>query len=152
MEMVDEGFIDDETAIFDTLEGIDGAFEDKIDNIACVIKSYGSEAKAIRNEIDKLLERATSCEKRVKWLKSYVKQAMQAVGTKKVQSARNVVTVRKAPDSVVIEGISVLNIDDCYLRYKDPEFNKAAIKEALQAGIAIKGCTLKTDNVSLVVK
>ena len=43
-----------EEAVQDTLEGLEGVFEEKADNIACLIKTLNAEASAIKTERDVL--------------------------------------------------------------------------------------------------
>ena len=52
-EQVESGEIPEE-AIADTLEAIEGNFDDKVDSIACIIKSLLAEAKEIKSERDAL--------------------------------------------------------------------------------------------------
>ena len=52
-----------EDAIADTLESIEGEFEDKADNIACLIKTFDAEVEAIKAEEKNLKERRERKEK-----------------------------------------------------------------------------------------
>ena len=51
-EQVESGEIPEE-AIADTLEAIEGNFDDKVDSIACIIKSLLAEAKEINEKRSK---------------------------------------------------------------------------------------------------
>ena len=47
MDAVDRGEIPEE-AVYDTLESLDMQLDDKIDNVACMIKNLAAEAKSIK--------------------------------------------------------------------------------------------------------
>ena len=101
-DMVDAGEIDDE-AIADTLESIDGEFEDKADNIACLIKTFLAEADAIKNEEKTLRERRERKEKQAESLKSYLSTTMLFLGKAKVETARNVLSFRKSTSLQILD-------------------------------------------------
>lgn len=94
-EMVNEGLIDDD-AIVDTLESIDGEFEEKADNIACLIKTWLAEAEAIKTEEKSLKERRERKEKQADSLKQYLSITMQQLNKTKVETPRNVLSFRKS--------------------------------------------------------
>lgn len=94
-DMVENGEID-EDAIADTLESIDGEFEEKADNIACLVKTFRAEADAIKAEAKTLLERAATKERQTENLKNYISSTMIQLGKSKVETARNVLSFRES--------------------------------------------------------
>lgn len=141
----------------DTLEGLDGEFDIKIENLAVYIKSLIAEAQAIKNEESALKRRRTSIEKSVDWLKFYVLNNMNALGKTKIDMPRAVVDIRQNPLSVVfaneynfINWAQENNRGDL-LRYKQPEINKTAVKNELKGGAKLPGATT-VRNLSVVIK
>lgn len=70
------------TAFLDTMEGLEGEFNDKAANIGRLIRSLEADAKAVKEESDRLNAKQKSITNRAKWLKQYLMQNMQAVGKK----------------------------------------------------------------------
>jgi len=141
--------IDPETGeILDDTSELDAltlARDEKIENIACYIKNLKADAEAIRTEEKKLAERRKTCENRAEWLKKYLANNLQG---EKFKSPRVAVSWRRS-QAVVVEDIWKLPKD--YLRYKDPEPDKTAIKDAIKKGFDVEGAEL-VDNLSMVIK
>jgi len=141
--------IDPETGeILDDTSELDAltlARDEKIENIACYIKNLKADAEAIRTEEKKLAERRKTCENRAEWLKKYLANNLQG---EKFKSPRVAVSWRRS-QAVVVEDIRKLPED--YLRYKDPEPDKTAIKDAIKKGFDVEGAEL-VDNLSMVIK
>lgn len=141
----------------DTLKGLDGEFDLKIENLAVYIKSLIAEAQAIKNEESALKRRRTSIEKSVDWLKLYVLNNMNALGKTKIDMPRAVVDIRQNPISIVIANEynfinwAQENNRDDLLRYKQPEINKTAVKNELKSGAELPGATT-VRNLSVVIK
>lgn len=139
----------DADAIRDTLEGIQGEFEGKVDNTACVIKQINAEAEAIKAEADKLLTRAKTRKAKADRMKLFLQEQMNAVGIKKVETTRNVVSVQKSPEAVRIAneeaflGWAVMEHEE-YIKQRPQEPDKTKIKEALRSGAEIPGVSLQS--------
>lgn len=139
-----------EDAITDTLEALDGAFEDKADNTACVIKELLSEAEAIKAEVDALNERAKTKKAHADKLHRYLFAQMKAMGKTGFESTRNKLTIKKTPAACVIEDEAELVK---YLQDKDMDNlvkyeatpKKAEIKKLVQDGTEIPGVSLQTE-------
>lgn len=141
-DKVEAGEID-EDAIADTLESIDGEFEDKADNIACLIKNLLAEADAIKTEEKTLKERRESKERRAESLKNYLSIAMQQIGKSKVETARNAISFRKSTKLQIT--------DETWFMDKYPKFIKTEIvrtipkkevTDAIKAGGTFVGAEL----------
>ena len=146
MYALEAGEIPEET-IADTLEAIEGTFIDKADNIACMIKSYEAEAKAIKEEKKILEQRAKEKENHAEWLKQYLANHMMSVGMAKVESPRVKLSFRKSKaveavnESECIAYLQQIGRDDC-LTFKEPTLNRTALKEAIQNGEVFEGIAL----------
>ena len=144
---VDNGEIEDEQAIADTLEAIEGTFADKVDNIANIIQQYEALAKVWKEKADSILERAKQKQAQADSLKRYLAKHMLDMGTTRFESADNKITFRKS-ESVNILDVSAFieyaqkNGMDDYLKYKAPEPNKTALKAAIKNGAEFEGVEL----------
>lgn len=113
----------------------------KIENILLWIKNLKSEADAIKIEEKALADRRKADERKAESLTSYIQNILNG---QKFKTARVAVSYRKS-DGVVIDDLKALTnggFDD-YLRYKEPEADKARIKAALKSGVEIPGCHLE---------
>lgn len=149
--LVESGEIPPE-AIADTLESIEGEFDSKADNTACIIKNLEAEAAAIKAEESALKERRQSKEATADRLKNYLSEQMQAMGKSKLETARNMIGFR-ASTSVYIaneEEFKAKHPDLCVTEtvVKIP---KSEIGKALKDGAEIDGVELRK-NQNLYVR
>jgi hypothetical protein len=150
MQDIENGNIPEE-AIKDTLECVELAFEEKADNIACIIKNMNAEVAAIKVEEDRLAERRKSKEKEAERLQNYLADMFQRTGFEKVETARNKITFRKNPPKVVFTDEktfiewAIKNEKDYFLNYGKPTINKTNVKEAINGGEAIPGAQIITE-------
>ena len=70
----------DEEALRDTLEGMEGEFDAKIDGWCRVVKSLEADAKALKDESKRLADRGRAIENRITNMKAFMMQSMQTVG------------------------------------------------------------------------
>lgn len=129
------------------LEALDIKRNEKLENIACYIKDLEAEGKAIRDEEKALAARRRTTERKTERLKDYLAWALQG---EKFKSARCAVSFRKST-AVEIAPDALTHLPERFLRFKDPEADKTAIKDALKAGEVIDGCKL-VENVSMIIK
>ena len=118
---------------------------EKIENVACWIKDLKAEAEALKNEKQALAERQKVAENKMESLKKYLAYALDG---KAFKTTRASVTFRKS-QAVEIDDIYKLN--ENYLRYKEPEADKEAIKKAIKSGQTVAGATL-VENTSVIIK
>ena len=145
-----------EDAISDTLAGLDGELEEKVDNIACIIKQLNAEADAIKAEKDALNERQQTKVHAADRLKEYIRQSMSLSGKKKIETARNCVSIGKPVTKAVITDLDALKdygyVWKPYDYTKETNVDKTALKEALQAGTVVPGATLEDGAPRLTIK
>lgn len=140
--------VDDETGevIFDDeeIKRLEGAFEEKVDNIACYIKSLNFLSDSIKAEKQALDERLKANDKKVESLKKFLVMSLEMRDMKKFESARNKLSFRKST-SVVINEDAVLPTK--YVKTVVTEkVDKKAIGDALKNGEVVEGCYLKESN------
>lgn len=143
-EAVENGFVDAETGeILDdsALNELQMARDEKIENIAIMIKNYKAEAEAIKAEKMNLAARQQTMENRAEWLKRYLASNLDP--GEKVSTPRASISWRK---SETVEVEDIWKIPDQYLKRRDPDPDKTAIKAALKAGEQVTGAMLVTKN------
>ena len=134
----------------DTLEALEGEFELKAVRVAAFARQMEAEANAIKTAIEGMDKRKKTLESRAKWLKDYVKQGMETVGLKKLESAWFVASIQKNPASV-----DVFDAEAIPSEFKhnviEIKIDKVAIKTALVSGQNIPGAKL-TNGTRLAIK
>lgn len=127
-------------AWFDTLTGIEEAFEDKAENIAAYIKDIQADIEAMKTEKRKLEERIKAKDNAVENLKNYLLSEMSMVNIKKIDRPRARITFNAGRQSVsVLSTESFIkwaqdNDREDLLIYRQPEVSKSAVMADLLAG------------------
>lgn len=130
-------------AWFDTLDGIEEAFEDKAVNIAVIVKSLRSEAEQLKAEKLRLAKRQSQKEKAAERLEQYLLNSMQAIGREKIDKPQAVIRVKKNPESTVVdnEGSFIewaeTNGYTDLLKYKDPDIKIKEVKDLLKRNVKL---------------
>ena len=137
--------------IADTLEGIKGELEDKVENILKLIKNEQAYTEALKAEAKSFSERAQSSQRKVDSLKEYLVSSIQTSGLKSVRAGTMSATVRAPSKSVEVIDVSKIPLD--YVEFETvTKPDKLAIKKLLEAGQEVPGCELKTGKPSLLIK
>lgn len=129
------------TAWFDTLDGIEEAFEDKAVNIAVIVKSLRAEAEQLKAEKLRLAKRQTQKERAAERLEQYLLNSMQAIGRDKIDKPQAVIRVKKNPESTVIDNEKSFiewaeaNGYNDLLKYEQPTVRKTKVKGLLQRSV-----------------
>lgn len=130
------------TCDLDQLDALMMERGEKLEGLALYVKNADAEAKAIREEEKALAERRRSLENKAERAKGFL--AEQLAG-EKFSTPKVAVSWRKS-EAVELgpEFLPWALEKDAYLRYKDPEPDKAMLKTALKAGEQIPGAELVT--------
>ena len=142
----------DEQAFTDTLEGIDGALEDKAEGYAKVIRTLEGDAAACDAESKRLRNKKQTIENNIRRMKAALQYSMQATGKTKFKTALFSFGIQKNPAAVVIDEGYIENIPDRFLIPQDPQIDKKAIKEALKAGEDLEGIAHLEQTESLRIR
>ena len=142
----------DEQAFLDTLEGIDGALEDKADNYAKCMRMLEADAKGIKAEEERLAKRRKTIEGNVSSMKSALQFAMQTTGKTKFKTTLFSFGIRKNPPSVVIDAANVRDFPEQYVIESEPVLDKKALKDALKAGEDMTGLCHLEQSESLSIR
>ena len=111
----------------------------KVENAACMVINLTAEAKAIREQEQALAERRKSVERRVERIRGYIEYALDG---NTFSSPRVQVKYGKSTAVEIDEAVFWENPATAFIRQKDPEPDKAAIKAALKDGAIIPGASL----------
>jgi Siphovirus Gp157 len=140
-----------EEALRDTLDGIEGMFNEKAVRIVHVIANSDTDLDAISAEIKRLSERKRSIELAQDRLREYLRFNMEATGISKISSPLFTITLAAGRDMVEIYDEAAL--PDEFVRVKtvvSPE--KADILKALKSGIEVPGATITKSKSSVRIK
>ena len=123
----------------DALHAVEAQAAEKIEATALYLRELDAEAKAAKEEAERILARVKSMQKRSDYLKSMLLDAIHATG--KVKTARVTVSIRKTQAVAIDEGA---NLPEAYTTVKTTVSpNKIAIKQALTDGLKVPGCRLE---------
>lgn len=123
----------------DNLHAVEAEASEKIEATALYLRELDAEAKAAKDEADRMIARVKSMQKRSDYLKSMLLDALHATG--KVKTARVTVSIRTTKAVEIAEGA---DLPEAYTTVKTTVSpNKTAIKDALSAGIEVPGCHIE---------
>ena len=142
----------DPQAFADTLEGIEGAIEDKADGYAMVIRQIMADVAGLKAEIDRLTARKRAGENAIERMKEALQYSMQATGKTKFKTQLFSFGIRKNPPSVVIDAVNVRDFPDKYIIESEPILDKKALKDALKAGEDLSGLCHLEQSESLSIR
>lgn len=131
--------VDEETGEitdFEQLDKLQLERDDKIENIALWIKNLKSDEESYKAEKQAFEER--QAKQKRESLERYLSAALNG---EKFKTAKVECSFRK---SQRVEVDDVASLPDEFLKYKDPEADKTAIKEAIKEGKEIAGARLVT--------
>lgn len=132
-----ERAVDTETGEILTTEEIDQLLMDrneKIENCLLFVKNMRAEAKALKEEIDKLTARMKACNNKAEWTKEYAQNALHG---EKFKTARVSVSYGKTKSvHINFDDMSLLPEEYQKVKY---EADKTALKKALEGGAVIDG-------------
>ena len=144
-DVLEHGFVfDEETGevLFDeeNLNDLMIAFNEKVDNIACYIKSLEGLNEAIANEKKALDARKKANDKKIERLKDYIKYNMMQREMDKLETGRNKISFRKSTSlNIINEDAIPMWFFEQKVEYK---LNKTQLTKELKNGQIIEGCEL----------
>ncbi|EAB1534302.1 siphovirus Gp157 family protein [Salmonella enterica] len=137
--------------IADTIEGMEGEFNDKIEQLLAIIKNESGYAERLKEEAKSLNERAAVIQNKIDSIMAYIASSLEMVGKKKIRAGIHQVTIRKPTETVEIIDSSAIPPE--YVEFETTiKADKLAIKHQLKAGINIPGVYLKVGKTSLLIK
>lgn len=150
-EMMEDPELDPQ-ALADTMEAVEGELEIKAESYAKIMKNLDGDVEALENEIRRLTSRKKAIEENIKRMKAALQGMMEITGKTKFKTDLFSFGIQKNAPSVVIDVEDIYDIPEDYLKYKAPEINKTAIKEAIQKGADLSGIAHLEQSHSLRIR
>ena len=131
-------------------EAIKGALEvareelsGKLEDYCKVIKNFEAEIAGLKSEEERLKAKRQVKENAIKNMKEAMKfaveTALEGSSEKKIACGTFTCAIQKNPESVVMDEQYIENIPEIYLKFKEPEIDRAKIKEDIKAGKNLEG-------------
>lgn len=142
----------DPKAIADTLEALGGEIEEKAEGYAMVMKELEAQETALKNEVDRLNARRLAILNNIRCMKLSLQDAMETTGKTKFKTTLFSFGIQKNPPSVVLDVDDVYKLPKQYLKYKEPDVDKAALIRDLKAGKDLNGMAHLFQSESLRIR
>lgn len=138
-------------ALKDTMEGIEGEFQEKGKALAMVTLNMDGDLDAIQAQIDRLSERKRVLVNRKESLKEYLRTNMEASGITKITHPLFTITLGKGKPIVVIDEES--KIPDEFMNTKVTSTpSKVDIAKAIKEGKEVPGAHSEIGKSSISIK
>lgn len=129
LEMLEDADVDADV-VRDTLDGVEGEFEQKADAIAKLIREEKADAEKLSVEIKRLTDRKKAKENNADRLKRYLENAMITTGKKKFNTALFGYNIKKGTPSVVVDNAE--KIPSEWWVAQEPKLDKTGLKQWLK--------------------
>ena len=131
----------DAETLKDTLDSINDAVEQKVENTAFVVKQLEANVSVIDEEIKRLQAMKGTQTNNIKSLKLYLQESMEKVGLDKVQGKLIKIAIQNNPQSVEVLNENV--IPKNYFVEQNPKLDKKALLTDLKGGVQVEGVEIK---------
>lgn len=129
----------DPQTIADTLEGIKGEIEEKGKNVAAFSQNIEAEITAMKEAEKKIALRRKTLERKVEWMKNYLRENMERCGITKIECPEFRVTLGNPSEICDVFDEDVLP-EDYFAVKKSPD--KKLIMQALKDGYEVPGAKI----------
>lgn len=148
--MMDDPELDTRT-LKDTMEAVEGEYEEKFEAYAKVFKSIDADIEAIENEKDRLTQKVRILKSNRQRMKEAMEESMRLTGKTKFKTKLFSFGIQKNAPSVVMETEDINLIPAEFIRTKQ-EIDKTALKDALKAGVLLEGIAHLEQTESLRIR
>lgn len=131
----------------DVIEHVEAEAKEKLEATALYMRELDADAKALGEEIARLQSRKKSAERRVEWLKNYMRPTLEALGGKLKTPRATVYTMKTQK---VIVDVNPVDLPEAFQKH-EIKVDLAGLKKALKGGEQIHGAHL-IENESVVVR
>ena len=153
LDMAESGEFDEEL-IANTLEGVEGEIEIKLDSYGVIIIELQADIEKIDQEIKRLTTKKKTISNSIDYLKKMVMQTMGTLNTRKVKGDKFTWTIAKnggkAP-LIIDESVPAISLPEEYQLW-DVKPNKEVIRQDLEAGKELPYARLGERGESLRLK
>lgn len=112
-----------------TLESLDGAIEDKAENIVHVLQQLKYNEEIVNKEIKRLQDKKRALINNQKRLTNYLQDTMEYVDKQKIESAKFTIWIQNNPPRMVVEDES--HIPKEFYEEQQPRLNKKELRKYL---------------------
>lgn len=138
-------------AIRDTMQAVQGEFDEKAKAVASVILNMDSDADAIQAEIDRLTTRKKAIANRQESIREYLRENMEACGITKISHPLFSITLAKGREVVVVDDQALIPDELMYVKTEiRPE--KAEILRLLKEGKDVPGARIERSQSLIRIK
>jgi hypothetical protein len=138
-------------AIADTMQMIEGDFQDKAQAVVSLTFNMGGSITALDKEIERLQDKKKVIQNKVDSIRDYLKMNMEATGISKIECPLFTITLTKPAKQVEITDEALL--PDEFVRVKTTVApDKVALAKALKEGKEITGAILVDGASRLIIK
>lgn len=120
------------------IEALEMERDEKLENLGCWYKQLIAEADALKAQKNAYAEREKAKRSKAESLKTYLADFLNG---KKFETAKVALTFRRS-EAVEFDKAYLMCVPTEYLKFKEPELNKTAVKQAIKAGETVPGCEL----------
>jgi hypothetical protein len=138
-EMLEEDATNE--ALQTMLDGLEDAFDTKVESIIKLWRSKIGERDFIKQERMRLDLMEKRMEKQADWLKNYAESQMKAIGKQEIKSSLFKINLQNNPPKVIIQDGTQLP-DEYINTHISVTPDKAKIKQAIDSGIELSGVTI----------
>lgn len=131
---------DGEVIGYEKLKELEGLFDEKAESVACYIKSIEAEAKAIKDEIERLKERLDAKESKAETLKDYLTEMMEAADKSKLETSKVKISFRTSKSANIIDEAKIP--EWFFEEVKTKKLLKKDVLDALKSGSTVEGAEL----------
>ena len=137
--------------IADTLEGLQGAIEDKAKAVAAYLQNIKAESVAMKEADGRIAARRKAIDNKVSRMQDYLRDEMTKADLPKLVTPEFSVSVGKPSKTVVVYDVTLLGTD--YLTKKTTiTADKKAIKAAFDAGQKVQGAGIEAGKPRLMIR
>jgi len=140
-----------ENAIADTMEGIQGEFDDKAKAIMYLVRNTDTDIDGIKSEVKRLNDRAKVLQNQQDRIKEYLRFNMSETGINKIECELFTITLSKARKVVIIDDIKKLP-KRLQKKVTTITCDKNDIKKELDAGLKTEGAHIEDGKRGLTIK
>lgn len=110
----------------------------KLENLGCWYKNLLSDAEALKAQKNAFAEREKAAKAKAESLRGFLGRYLNG---KKFETAKVAMSFRKS-EAVEFDAKCIGDVPEEFLKFKDPELDKIAVKKAIKAGETVPGCEL----------
>ena len=110
----------------------------KIENLGCWYKNLLADAEALKAQKNAFAEREKAAKAKAESLRGFLGRYLNG---RKFETAKVAMSFRKS-EAVEFDAKCIGDVPEEFLKFKDPELDKVAVKKAIKAGETVPGCEL----------